>query len=150
MINQDSGTSNYFASDVLADQAQQLTGKVDHHFNDSISLSGFYLWQLTHEPYNDFYPDAKFASTSYMLNRTIGAFVLNNTYVINSTTVATFRYGWNKFDDGDSLPYPFDISTVGFSPTFVSQVPLSKFPALTRRQRIDHEAGRLAQHQGGR
>ncbi len=130
-IDQDHGTANYFAADVLVDEAQQMTAKVDHHFNDKISLSGFYLWQLTHEPYNDFYPDAKFASTSYMLNRTIGAFVLNNTYVINSTTVATFRYGWNKFDDGDSLPYPFDISTVGFSPTFVSQVPLSKFPALT-------------------
>jgi hypothetical protein len=128
--NQDNGTANYFASDVLADQAQQMTGKVDHHFNDKISLSGFYLWQLTHEPYNNFYHDAKFASTGYMLNRTIGAFVLNNTYVVNSTTVVALRYGWNKFDDGDSLEYPFDVSTLGFNQNFVNQVQLSKYPAL--------------------
>ena len=58
-------------------------------------------------------------------------FVLNNTYILNQNTVATFRFGMNTFEDDNSLPYDFDPATLGFNPAFVSQMPVKKFPSVT-------------------
>ena len=67
----------------------------------------------------------------YQLDRAINVFVLNNTYILNQNTVATFRFGMNTFEDDNSLPYDFDPATLGFDPAFVSQMPVKKFPSVT-------------------
>ena len=55
---------------------------------------------------------------------------VNNTYVLNSTTVLALRYGWNRFDDDRALPYPFDARTLGFNPAFGNAIPVQKFPQI--------------------
>src|SRR4029077_6818340 len=45
----DNAASNFSMTDLLPNQAYQFTTKVDHHFNNAISMSGFVLRQVTHE-----------------------------------------------------------------------------------------------------
>lgn len=101
--NVDNGNFNYFGRDLLENKAQQGSLKLDHHFTDSISLSGVYLFQNSSEPNANYFPDAPYAAPSYQLDRVVNVFVLNNTYILNPSTVATFRFGMNTFDDDNSL-----------------------------------------------
>jgi hypothetical protein len=127
----DDSTVNYPAQDILENKAQQGSLKLDHHFNDSISLSGVYLFQNSSEPDDNYFPDAPYAAPSYQLDRVINVLVLNNTYILNPSTVATFRFGMNTFDDDNSLPFDFDARTLGFNPVFANAIPVQKFPQLT-------------------
>ncbi len=130
-VNADTGVPNYVGQDLVKDAAQQGTGKIDHHFNDKVALSGFYLRQTSHEPNTNYFRDNLFAAPSYSLNRVINAVTINNTYVVNNATVLTLRYGWNQFDDNYGLPYAFDAHTLGFASSYADAIPLQKFPALT-------------------
>ena len=125
------GIGNLPAQDVINDAAQQGSLKLDHHFTDNIGLSGVYLYQNSSEPDRNFFPDAPYAYPSYQLDRAINVFVLNNTYIVNSSTVATLRFGMNTFEDDNSLPYDFDPATLGFSQSFLSAMPVKKFPSVT-------------------
>ena len=129
--NIDNGNFNYLPSDILENSAQQMSVKVDHRFNDAISLSGVYLFQNSSEPDSNYYPDAPYAASSYQLDRAVNVFVLNNTYIVNPTTVATFRFGMNTFTDDNSLPFDFDAHTLGFNPIFADAIPVQKFPSVT-------------------
>ena len=66
-------------------------------------MSGVYLFQNSSEPDRNFFPEAKCAYPSYQLDRSINVFVFNNTYILNPSTVATFRFGLNTFNDDNSL-----------------------------------------------
>src|SRR6185295_2677152 len=62
------------------------------------------------------------------LYRTVHALAINNTITPNATTVGHVRLGYTSFGD-DCVPVAgFDPGTLGFSPSFVSQVPVKKFP----------------------
>ena len=95
----DSGQSNFSMTDLLPNKAFQITTKIDHHFNNAASVSGFVLRQATHEANANYNPVNKYVGGSYQLDRTINTFVLNNTYVLNASTVLTLRGGYNHFDD---------------------------------------------------
>jgi trimeric autotransporter adhesin len=128
--NADNGSPNYAAQSTPNNLGQQFSGKVDHHFNDRVALSGVYLYQYTEEPAISFFPDAPFAQGGQN-NRPVHVAVFNNTYVINSSTVMTLRYGWNTFDDITPLLYPFDAHTLGFNKAFADAIPVQRFPAVT-------------------
>jgi trimeric autotransporter adhesin len=125
------GIGNLPAQDVIDDKAQQGSIKIDHHFNDAIGLSGVYLHQMSSEPDRNFFPDAPYAYPSYQLDRAIDVFVLNNTYIMNSSTVATLRFGMNTFEDDNSLPYDYDPAALGFASSFLSAMPVKKFPSIS-------------------
>ena len=130
-INVDNGSVNYPAQDILGNTAKQTSLKIDHVFNGAVSLNGLYLWQDSSEPDANYFPEALYAAPSYQLDRVVNVFVLNNTYILNPSTVATFRFGMNTFDDDNSLPYEFDARTLGFAPVFANAIEVQKFPALT-------------------
>ena len=91
-------------TDLLPNKANQFTTKIDHHFNNAVALSGFFLRQETHEANSNYNPVNDFVGASYQLDRVIKTFVVNNTYILNSSTVMTLRGGYNKFDDNYNLP----------------------------------------------
>jgi hypothetical protein len=123
---------NFPAQDLIESKAQQTSIKLDHNFNGSVALSGLYLWQGSSEPDANYFPDARYAASSYQLDRKVHVLVLNNTYIVNPSTVATFRFGMNTFDDDYSLPFPFDMREVpGINSTFANSLPVQKFPSLT-------------------
>src|SRR4029079_8586658 len=45
----DHGQSNFGMTDLLPNKANQMTLKLDHHFNEAVAVSGFMLRQETHE-----------------------------------------------------------------------------------------------------
>ena len=100
------------------------TGKVDHRFNDKVSLNGFYLYNDTDEPcanlvypgLND--PNRFIDRSDYLLIRRVNVLALNNTWLPSNNTVATLRYGMTKFVDDDTLSIDYDPSQLGFSPDF--------------------------------
>jgi len=134
----DNGNSNFSYTDQLPNQANQWTTKVDHHFNDSIALTGFVLRQVTHEASTNFNPVNDFVGSSYQLDRVIKTFVVNNTYVLNSSTVLTVRGGYNKFDDNYNLndrngnPLNFNVSSLGWPASLTNQMSdTQRFPTMT-------------------
>jgi hypothetical protein len=128
----DNGSSNFSMTDLLPNSAYQITTKLDHHFNDSVALSGFFLQQVTHEANSNYNPENKFVGGSYQLDRVIRTYVVNNTYILNSSTVLTLRGGYNKFDDDYSLPYDFDAVALFNNSGLTSQmVDTNRFPSLT-------------------
>jgi hypothetical protein len=134
----DNGSSNFSMTDLLPNQANQFTTKIDHHFNDSTALTGFFLRQVTHEASTNYNPVNDFVGSSYQLDRVIKTFVLNNTYVLSSSTVLTLRAGYNKFDDNYNLndrngtPLSFNVGTLGWPASLVGQMSdTQRFPSMT-------------------
>lgn len=125
----DNGQPNFSMTDLLPNKAHQLTTKIDHHFNEKVALNGFYLHQVSHEANANYNPENKFVGGSYQLDRTIDTFVVNNTYVLNSSTVLTLRGGYNQFDDNYNLPYAFDAAALFNNPTLTNQMSdTNRFP----------------------
>ena len=136
--NVDNGNSNFSMTDLLPNKAYQATTKVDQHFNESIALTGFFLRQVTHEANSNFNPVNDFVGSSYQLDRVIKTVVVNNTYVLNSSTVLTLRGGYNHFDDNYNLndrsgnPLSFNVSSLGWPSSLLSQMSdTQRFPTMS-------------------
>src|SRR3954469_17997688 len=134
----DNGSPNFGMTDLLPNKANQFTTKVDHHFNNAVALSGFFLRQETHEASTNFNPVNDFVGGSYQLDRVIKTFVVNNTYILNSSTVMTLRGGYNKFDDNYNLndrsgnPLIFNVSSLGWPSSLTSQMSdTQRFPTMS-------------------
>src|SRR3954465_8343030 len=134
----DNGSPNFGMTDLLPNKANQFTTKIDHHFNNAVALSGFFLRQETHEASTNFNPVNDFVGSSYQLDRVIKTFVVNNTYILNSSTVMTLRGGYNKFDDNYNLndrsgnPLNFNVSSLGRPSALPSQMSdAQRFPTMS-------------------
>src|SRR5207248_2490626 len=58
---------------------------------------------------------------------------LNNTWVLNDSSVMALRFGMTRFPDNNTLTASFDPATLGFSNTFLNQVTIAKFPQVRIR-----------------
>jgi hypothetical protein len=130
------GSSNFSNTAEIHDRAMMYTGKVDHRFSDSVSLSGFYLYNATDEPCANYLepgldgPNRFIDNGDYLLIRRVHTLALNNTWLPTSNTVVTLRYGMTKFIDDDTLSIDFDPATLGFAPAFSSAIQTPKFPIV--------------------
>jgi hypothetical protein len=134
----DNGSPNFSMLDSVPSRAYQFSTKIDHHFNNAIALNGFMLRQVTHEANTNYNRTNDFVGGSYQLDRVIQTFVVNNTYVMNASTVLTLRGGYNHFDDNYNLndrsgnPLNFDVSQLGWPTALTSQMAdTHRFPSLT-------------------
>jgi trimeric autotransporter adhesin len=131
------GSNNFFRTAEIHDRAVMYTGKVDHRFNDSVSMTGFYLYNKTDEPCaNVLYPGLtdpnRFIDRAdYLLLRRVHVLALNNTWLPSNNTVLTLRYGWTRFVDDDTLSIGFDPASLNFSQTFLDSLQVDKFPRAT-------------------
>jgi hypothetical protein len=138
---QDNGTVNYNRTSLIRSEwTQEYTGKVEHKFNDRVSLSGFYLYNRSNEPCANYFGTAdqqepnRFADPNdYLLRRRPQVLALNNSWVLSNTSVMTLRFGWTEFPDHDTLTLDFDPATLGFSQTYLNQITLNKFPQVRIR-----------------
>src|SRR4051812_8651125 len=131
------GSANYTRVAEIDNVAKEYSAKVEHKFSDKVALTGFYLWNHTDEPCSDYFDIGKNGATrfadpnDYLLKRTPQIVALNNTWLLNDTSVLALRFGWTRFVDNSTMTVDFDPATLGFSPTFVSQVAqtgVPKFP----------------------
>ena len=117
----DDGTANFSKTDLLPSHAYQWTLKLNHNFSNAVAMSVFYLRQVTAENSANYNPVYKFVGSQFLLNRADHTFVVNNTWVMNSSTVLTLRGGWNQFQDNNVLPVPFDATSLWpTNPSFTS------------------------------
>jgi trimeric autotransporter adhesin len=131
------GDNNYSRTAEIHDRAVMYTGKVDHRFNEAVSLTGFYLYNKTDEPCaNTLYPGLSDPNrfmdrNDYLLLRRVNVLALNNTWLPSNNTVLTLRYGWTRFIDDDTLSVDFDPAQLGFSQTFLDQMQVDKMPRVS-------------------
>ena len=115
------GSSNFESTAEIDDRAMMYTGKVDHKFTDTVSLSGFYLYNKSDEPCANYWepglngPHRYADPGDYILERRVNVLALNNTWLPSNNTVLTLRYGLTKFIDDNTLSIDFDPATLGFS-----------------------------------
>ena len=130
------GQSNFFSTAEIEDRAMMYTGKVDHRFSNSVSLSGFYLYNTTDEPCGNLLepglsgPNRFIDNNDYLLKRRVHVLAVNNTWLPSSNTVLTLRAGWTQFRDDDTLSLDFDPASLGFAPAFSSAIRTKKFPQV--------------------
>ncbi len=67
---------------------------------------------------------------------------LNNTWVLNDSSVMSLRFGMTRFPDNNTLSIPFDPATLGFKSNFTSLITVPKFPQVRPHQGYDALAGR--------
>jgi trimeric autotransporter adhesin len=117
---------NASATGPIVDAADMFTVKGAHKFTDSWSMSGLYIYNKTDEPGSTIMrPDewyiASQANFFGPLRRRPHVVVLNNTNILNDTTVLTLRYGFSTWQDScDPQPYSPGIGSLGFSSNYVN------------------------------
>lgn len=139
--NLDNGSSNYTRTSLIKSTwTQEYTGKIEHKFTDKVSLTGFFLYNKSDEPCANYFGSAdqkdpnRFADPGdYLLVRRPKILALNNTWVLNDTSVMALRYGLTRFPDNDTLTLPFDPASLGFSQTYLNQITVKKFPDVRLR-----------------
>jgi hypothetical protein len=135
----DDGASNYSSQAVLNDKFQQLYSvKLEHKFTNKVSLTGFYLYNRTDEPCSNYIagqddPNRFIDTADYILKRRPQILALNNTWVLNDSSVLALRFGWTTFPDNPSLSIDYDPAQLGFSSNFlglINQTGVPKFPII--------------------
>jgi len=136
----DNGTTNYTRTALINNRFQQeYTVKLEHKFTDKVSLSGFYLYNRTNEPDADYFEPGlngpnRFADPNdYLLKRRPQIIAVNSTSTLSSSSVLALRFGWTRFPDNNTMTADFDPATLGFSPAFLGNVSLKKFPTVRIR-----------------
>jgi len=125
------------ASSELVDRSRTATGKLDQIWSEKFRTSAMYAYYHSVEPQpRSYLKDGKTQEIGAnhadpgdgALYRTVHAVAINNTITPNATTAAHVRFGYTSFAD-DCVPVAgFDPGTLGFSPSFVGEVPVKKFP----------------------
>jgi trimeric autotransporter adhesin len=124
------GRENYAATSTLNDRADQQTIKLDHTFNSKYKIAGTYLRYGSREPVADYYQNIANPGGS-LLFRNVDAVAINNIFTLNDTTILSVRYGYNTFDDNvDTVSAGFAPATLGFAPSFTSDIAFNKFPSI--------------------
>ena len=123
------GPNRVFQGGVL-DHAREWTFKLTHNFTDNVSVSGLGIRAYTQEPGDNFYDNSNPPppqNPSFDWNRLIKMGIVNNTNILNDTTVLTFRGGASSFFDTGKSP-DFDPASMGFDPSFTNDIVRNKFP----------------------
>ncbi len=125
------------ASAQLVDRSITGTFKLDQVWNPNFRTSAMYaIYDSTEPQPRSYLKDGQTQDIGAnhadpgdgALFRQVHAIAINNTITPNATTVAHVRLGYTSFAD-DCVPVAgFDPGTLGFSPSFVSQVQVKKFP----------------------
>jgi trimeric autotransporter adhesin len=135
----DDGASNYSSQAVLNDKFQQLYSvKVEQKLTGNVSLTGFYLYNRTDEPCANYIagqedPNRFIDTADYILKRRPQILAINNTWVLNDSSVMALRFGWTRFPDNPSLSIDYDPAQLGFAPGFlnlIGQTGVPKFPII--------------------
>jgi len=137
-VNVDNGTNNYNRTSLINNNFEtELALKMEHKFTDKVSLTGFYLYNRTNEPCQNYFGTAdqteptRFADPlDYILQRRPQLLALNNTWVLSDSSVMSLRFGMTRFPDNNTLSIGFDPTTLGFSSNFTNNITVPKFPGV--------------------
>ena len=128
-----SGTFNYTADGMLANEADSVTGKIEHKFTDNWSLTGLYIYSHTNEPFPVYFTAHPELDPGWqVVMRRPKVLALNSTHMLSPTTVLTLRAGWMAFPSFSTpASAEFDMASLGFVPGYVNAVTAEKFPRIS-------------------
>ena len=126
------GDSNMPYSGQLPSKADQKTIKFDHRLTNWWSANLSYMRYNSLEPGEHWFPNSVSSPEQWLLDRRVDATAVNNTFMINPTTVLAVRYGFNRFPNyGYQNSQGFNVASLGFNSNFVSAIPSPTFPSVT-------------------
>jgi len=127
------GASDYTVSLRTQDRADQGTFKLDEAPASWLKLSGSYLHYGSQEPSNQTWPGSIATPGQTTIYRHVDSSQGNATITLNPTTVATIRFGYNRFPDFDpQFSKGFKLTTLGFPAAVDALTPGSPdFPAIS-------------------
>lgn len=135
LANPSSTPAYYGANDLtvassLPARAHQTTAKLDEQFTDWWHANLSYLSYLSLEPGNTYFNSIS-SPDQWRLLRNVNATQLNNTFTVSPTLVVSARYGFNRFPNyGYQVSSGLNLATLGFSPTYTSEVLSPTFPVV--------------------
>ncbi len=129
------GVGNYRDSSTIeALKYYNLTARVDQNIGDRQRMFFRYSRYIRNSTYNNYFDNAFVGSQFWFKSAPVAA--LDHVYTISPTMILNSRYSYNRFIRGGDQPpsaVGFDLSTLGFSPLFVSQAPqgdAARFPRV--------------------
>jgi trimeric autotransporter adhesin len=130
----DGSHANFFGADDYKTRGDEYVGKLDHTFTSWWSAATSYVHLATQEPNGSILHS--FAASEGVLTRYIDATAVNNVLTLNSTTVVTAGYGFNRYySTNPQYGHGFDqtkgFGGAGFSSAYASQLQSSTFPTIT-------------------
>ncbi|MBI4905185.1 MAG: TonB-dependent receptor [Acidobacteria bacterium] len=137
------GRSNYQDAG-LAEKAKyyNLTTRVDQNLGDRQRFFVRYSTYTRNSTYNNYFDNAFVGQQFYFLSK---AAAFDHVYTLSPTMVLNSRYSYNRFIRGSDQPpsaIGFDLASLGFSPTYVAQVPKDqvRFPRINLTSYISNGA----------
>jgi hypothetical protein len=125
------GEANVTYTAQLPSTADQHTVKFDHKITSWWNASLSYLWYHSLEPGETWFPDSPSSPQQWRLDRIVNSTQVNNTLTINPTTVATVRYGFNRFPNYSfQLSQGFNPGSLGFNSAFTRDIGSPTFPRV--------------------
>jgi hypothetical protein len=134
--------ANFQASGVgFKTRADESVSKLEHQFFSWWTAQISYLHSGVQEPQSTFANAySPYASGNDFENRKFDSTAFNNTFTINSSTLLTVGYGFNRY--WSAFPYrtqgfnftngfSYGGASYGFGSSFASNVPLTSFPTVT-------------------
>jgi hypothetical protein len=125
------GGTNVNYSGVLPSKAGQGTVKLDHRITNWWNANLSFLRYHSNEPGENWFPSSPASPENWVLDRRVDATQVNNTLVVNPTTVVTIRYGFNRFPNNSyTRSLGFDLSKLNFPAALVASIPRPTFPVV--------------------
>ena len=125
------GSPNLTQAALLPAKASQKTAKLDHEVTSKWRASLSYLRYYSLEPGNNWFGNVS-SPDQWCLERRVDTTQFNNIVTISPTMVLTVRYGFNRFPNyGYQTSQGFNLAGLGFSPSYVAQIPSPTFPNIT-------------------
>ena len=125
------GGTNVNYTAVLPSKAGQGAVKVDHRITSWWNANISFLRYHSNEPGENWFPYSPGSPENWVLDRKVDTTQINNTIVINPSTVATFRYGFNRFpNDSYTRSLGFNLNKLNLPAALVASLPRPTFPIV--------------------
>ena len=125
-------TNDFTGSDSLYNRADQYIFKLEEDVAQWLRLTGSFLYYKSREPGGNPLGTIAGSSGSYLLYRHVDQTALNAMITINPSTVATLRYGFNRFPNlYNGVSTGFDPAALGLPPSYTNAILQKNFPGLT-------------------
>jgi trimeric autotransporter adhesin len=132
-ISTPTGQFNFTGTDNVRDHAQEVTVKLDQQIRPWWNVSGSYIFYEALQPLGNPLGTLP-GSYSYTYHRQVDAVQVNSTWILNSKTVVTARYGNNRFPNLIAeVSQGFDPATLGFPSNYTEQIQSKFFPTIFLR-----------------
>jgi hypothetical protein len=141
------GANNYTSTVRAFNRADQGTYKLDHQLFSWFKASLSYLHYGSQEPSNRWFPNQTGTPNQGVIYRKTDATQANGTITLSPTTIASVRWGYNRFPNfTPPISKGFSLQTLGFPASVDALTPAyPAFPSITTGEFLAYGGGTTSQ-----